>query len=226
MLACYLLGSHPKGVSSLQLEKDLGISRKTAWFLGHRIREAFNGLTESLPLMTGTVEVDETYIGGLEKNKHWKKKRRAGRGAVGKVPVIGVRERDTGRVAAKVSLRTDKNALMGFIERHVRYHSLAYTYDHGGYGDLCHNYRHGIIRHSKKEYVREDCHTNGIESFWAVVKRAFKETYYHWSLKHMQRYINELAAHQNQRHLSTMGQLVATFQGMVGKRLTFRALVG
>ena len=120
VLACYLLGPYPKGVSSLQLAKDLGISRKSAWFLGHRIREAFNGISDSLPLMTGTVEVDETYVGGLEKNKHWKKKSKAGRGAVGKFPVIGVRERKTGRVAAQVSLETDKSALQGFIENRVK----------------------------------------------------------------------------------------------------------
>ena len=96
----------------------------------------------------------------------------------------------------------------------------------GNTGALCQNYGHGIIRHSKKEYVREDCHTNGIESFWAIVKRSYKGTFHSWSIKHMQRYLNELAAYQNRKHLSTMSQLTETFQGMVGKRLMFRDLVG
>ena len=222
VLACYLMGGHPKGVSSLQLARDLGISRKTAWFLGHRIREAFN---DSLPLMTGTVEVDETYIGGLEKNKHWKKKLKAGRGAVGKFPVVGVRERETGRVAAQVSLATNREALQGFIEQRVRHRSLVYTDDHGGYEGLCDRYDHGIIRHSRREYVREDCHTNGIESFWSIVKRAYKGTWHYISGKHLQRYINELAAKQNQRHLSMLEKISETFRSMEGKRLTLRDLV-
>lgn len=221
VLACYLLGSHPKGVSSFQLAKDLGISRKTAWFLGHRIREAFN---DSLPLMTGTVEVDETYIGGLEKNKHWKKKKHAGRGAVGKFPVLGVRERETGRVAAKVSLSTTKTALEGFIGERVRRRSLVYTDDHGSYGGLVERYDHGIIRHSRKEYVRGDCHTNGIESLWATFKRAYKGTYHWMSLKHLQRYVNECTGRLNLRGLGTRDQLRVMFEGMVGKRLMYRDL--
>ena len=175
--------------------------------------------------MTGTVEVDETYIGGLEKNKHWKKKLKAGRGAVGKFPVIGVRERETGRVAAQVSLEMDKSALQGFIENRVKSRSLVYTDDHGGYQGLCDRYDHGIIRHSRKEYVPEDCHTNGIESVWATFKRAYRSTYHWMSLKHLQRHVNECCGRPKMRGLGTMDQLGVMFQGMVGKRLTFLDLV-
>ena len=222
ILAWHILATHPKGVSSLQLAKDLGINRKTAWFLGHRIREAFGDLPAP---MTGTVEVDETYIGGLEKNKHWRKKKHAGRGTVGKFPVLGVRERETGRVAARVSLKTTKRELQGFIGRHVAGRSLVYTDDHGGYEGLVSRYDHGIVRHSRKEYVRGDCHTNGIESLWATFKRAYKGTYHWMSLKHLQRYVNECCGRLNLRGLDTFGQLEEFVRGIEGKRLTFRELV-
>ncbi|MDE2929255.1 MAG: IS1595 family transposase [Acidobacteriota bacterium] len=222
VMAWHLILNHPKGVSSLQLAKDLGISRKTAWFLGHRIRETFS---ESPEAMTGTVEVDETYIGGLEKNKHWRKKQKKGRGTVGKFPVLGVRERETGRFAAKVSLNTTKTALEGFIGRRVARRSLVYTDDHGSYSGLVERYDHGIIRHSRKEYVRGDCHTNGIESLWATFKRAYKGTYHWMSLKHLQRYVDECTGRLNLRGLGTLEQLAAMVQAMEGKRLTFRELV-
>lgn len=222
ILAWHTLVSHPKGVSSLQLARELGISRKTAWFLAHRIREAFN---DPLPLMAGTVEVDETYIGGLEKNKHRKKKLKKGRGAVGKFPLLGIRERETGLVAAKVSLRTNKTALEGFIGERVRLRSLVYTDDHSGYNGLVERYDHGVIRHSRREYVRGDCHTNGIESLWATFKRAYRGTYHWMSLKHLQRYANECCGRLNLRGLDTFGLLAEFVRSIEGKRLTFRDLV-
>ena len=153
------------------------------------------------------------------------RKRKSGRGTAGKFPVLGIRERETGRFAARVSLSTTKTALQGFIGERVKRRSLVYTNDHGGYGGLCERYDHAIIRHSRKEYVREDCHTNGIESLWATFKRAYKVTHHWMSLKHLQRYVNECCGRLNLRGLDPLSQLAAIIQGMEGKRLTFKELV-
>ena len=219
--AIYLDVTNLKGVSSMKLHRDIGVCQKTAWFMQQRIREAFTA--QGPMVFLGPVEVDECYIGGLEKNKHESRKLRAGRGPVGKTAVVGMKDRGTKQVAARVIERTDRETLQGFVDDHAAPGAQVYTDGTSPYRGM--DRPHESVKHSVGEYVRGLAHTNGVESFWSMLKRAHKGTFHKLSAKHLQRYVNEFAGRQNIRDMDTLQQMEHVVAAMVGKRLMYRDLI-
>ncbi len=220
IMATWLLTTHRKGFSSIQLAKTLGVTQKTAWFLAHRIRETFK---EGGGLLNGTIEVDETYIGGKEKNKHFDKKINCGRGPVGKIPVLGIKERN-GKVKAKSINDTTAKTLHREIKRVVCKGATVYTDDHRAYQGLL-DYKHEEVKHSVGEYVNGMASTNGIESFWALLKRGFYGIYHHMSAAHLNRYVNEFCFRQNTKNDPDESICTRAFYNGNGRRLTYRRLI-
>ena len=221
VFAIYLHLTNLKGVSSMKLHRDIGVTQATAWFMLQRIRKAFEDDDDAFG---GPVEVDETYVGGRERNKHASAKLRAGRGGVGKAVVVGAKDRATNQVRAQVIPETDRLTLRTFVRENVEPGAVLYTDEAAAYkGEW--GYDHEAVKHSVGEYVRGMAHTNGIESFWSMLKRAHKGVYHKISVKHLQRYVHEFAGRHGIRELGTLGQMGSLAQSMAGKRLTYKELI-
>lgn len=220
-IAIYYLLTARQGISSLQLSKELGITQKSAWFMLQRIREACKQGDFKL---SGSIEIDETYLGGKEGNKHKNKQLKAGRGGVGKTAVIGMRERG-GHTRAMPTAEVTKTRLHRIVRKNVRPGSTIYTDDNPSYTGALR--RHKTVNHSAKEYVNGMAHTNGIESVQAVLKRGYTGTFHHISAKHLSRYVNEFAFRLNEGNaeIDTMDRMTALVQGMSGKRLAYKDLI-
>ena len=186
----------------MKLHRELGIGQKAAWFMLARLRKAYE--IEVGPF-AGPVEVDETYIGGKERNKRNSKKLNAGRVTVGKTAIVGAKDRNSNHIAAKVVHSTDKPTLQGFVAKHANQGATVYT-DEATATRACRSFI-GRSNHSVGQYVNDMAHTNGVESFWAMLKRGFHGTYHRISPKHLDRYVAEFAGRHNVRKLDTVRQM-------------------
>ena len=220
VLAMYLMSTNLKGVSSMKLHRDLKITQKTAWMMAQKIRE---GWKEGKSMLKGPVEVDETFIGGKEKNKH-EDKRSHTQGPSGKAVVVGMKDRETNKLIAKPVPDRTKKEMHGFINSNVAIGAEVYTDDHKSYIGIPH--KHESVNHSIGEFVRKQAHTNGVESFWAEMKRGYYGTYHRMSAKHLGRYVTEFAGRHNVRELDTIDQMEHVARGFIGKKLPYKELVG
>jgi transposase-like protein len=224
LTAMWLIVNAKNGISSYEIHRAIGVTQKTAWFMLHRIRLAME--TGSIEKLSGSVECDETFIGGLAKNMH-KHKREAkikGRGSVGKTAVFGAIERK-GRVLAKVIQSTDRETLHSEVKEKVETGANLFTDEWLSYRGLDRDYIHEVINHSV-EYVRGHIHTNSIENFWTLLKRTLKGTYVSVEPFHLSRYLAEQTYRFNERKGNDKERFLGVLKAVSGKRLTYDELRG
>lgn len=223
LLAIFLLTTNLKGVSSYKLARDLGITQKTAWFLAHRIRKVFENQLEAR--LDSPIETDESYFGGKYHNMHSSKRPPYTGGTIGKTAVVAVKSRATKKVKARVTKPVSSISLQNLIEGTAEKGSTVYTDQHRGYIGLKDKaYKHTSVNHGAGQYIKGQAHTNGVESFWSMLKRSYVGVYHKMSEKHLQRYVDEAVGRHNGRQEPTMSQISGVVQGMLGKRLSYKEL--
>ena len=222
-LAIWLVTSHKKGISSLQLSRDLDVTQKTAWFMLHRIRRCFG--IENNNDLDNDVEVDETYVGGKNKNRHKGKKVEGnqGRSAKDKTPVVGMVERG-GKINARTVDNVQAHTLTREVVACVKRSANLYTDEWVGYNGVAKLYKHAMVNHGAGEYVNGDAHTNTLEGFWSLLKRGIIGIYHFVSRKHLQAYVDEFVFRYNTRG-NTEGGRINFLLANMGVRTTYRRLV-
>ncbi len=224
-LALYVFSSHKKGISSHQLARDISVTQKSAWFLLHRLRYAFDH--PNFKAMLGIeVEIDESFVGGKNKNRHANKKveNSQGRSHKDKTPVLGMIQRD-GNLITVVVPDTKQDTIEPIIHTHVEKGANVYTDEWHAYNNLGENYNHSRVNHGAKEYVNHMACTNSIENFWSHLKRGI-DGIYHWVSKdHLQSYVDEFTLRFNTRKYNTQGRFDLILAGVAGKKLTYETLI-
>lgn len=218
-LAIWLVTSHKKGISSLQLGRDLDITQKSAWFMLQRIRNCF-GLNND-DQMDGEIEADETYVGGKDKNRHANKKVKGNRDD--KAPVLGMVQRDGKLKAVKVP-NTTTETLSTEIINAVKEGATLYTDEYSSYKALKRIYDHQFVKHSSKQYVNGRIHTNTIEGFWSLLKRGIFGIYHFTSKKHLQMYVDEFVFRYNTRK-GTENERFNLLLSNIENRITYKELI-
>ena len=222
--AAHLMASSKKGISAHQLHRTLKVTYKTAWFMEHRLREAMRELHPDIPLggEGKTVEIDETYIGGKEKNKHLRKRHGLG-GGVGKEIVFSLVERG-GRVRSNHVPSVSAKTLRPILDAQLDAASFVMSDDGGA--RIAHEFPgHQSVNHSIREYVRGEVHTNTIEGFFSIMKRGVTGVYHHVSPQHLKRYLAEFDFRYNERAalgISDEARADRLVRGIVGKRLMYK----
>ena len=226
--ALWMIVNAKNGISSCELGRALGVTQRTAWFMGHRIRASMhNGIFN----LSGHVEADETYIGGKARNMHAAKRREKikGTGGTGKTAVQGLLERTAGNKASRVQLKvvktTKRAELQGNVRKYVLKGSEVSTDALKSYSGLAEDFTHQVVDHAV-EYVRGNVHTNGLENFWSLLKRTVKGTYVRPEPFHLFRYLDEQAFRFNERkdENGDQGRFLTVMKSVAGRRLTYKAL--
>lgn len=222
-MAIWLFVTHRKGISSVQLSKDIGVTQKTAWAMLQRIRKCFGDHNDTIQLF-GTIEIDETFVGGKNKNRHRDKKVKhcEGRSFKDKTPVFGMLQRG-GKVVAKVVKDTKAKTLRTEIVKTVEKGSTIYS-DEWYYGNLSRRYTHSNVFHSYGVYGIGEVTTNSIEGFWSILKRGIIGVYHKVSRKHLQKYVDEFSFRYNQRKLS-LQEMFNNALNCLDHRVTYNELV-
>jgi transposase-like protein len=224
MMAMWLIANCKNGISSCEIARDMGITQKSAWHMLQRIRLAMR--VGSIEKLAGHVEVDETFIGGKARNMHRGDRARKihGTGGSGKVAVMGLLERH-GEVRTMVVPNVKRKSLHSEVSKHVEAGSMVYSDALRSYDRLADEFIHNVINHAE-EYVRGNIHTNGIESFWSLLKRGLNGTYISVEPFHLFRYLDEQSFRFNKRKLTDGERFAIVAQQVVGRRLTYAELTG
>lgn len=225
--AIWMVANCKNGISSYEMARDLGITQKSAWFLDHRVRLAMKA--GSIMKMDGDIEADESFIGGLAKNMHEKKRKHIGTGGAGKTAVLGILRRKNDKSGSKVRAKANPNIRAATLQTEIRDNvepgSRLYTdawTSYRGLGDGC---NHEVIDHAV-EYVRDAVHTNGIENFWSLLRRTIKGTYVSVEPFHLGRYLDEQSFRFNERDDNDVGRFKSILSSISGRRLTYKELTG
>ncbi len=222
--AMWIIANAKNGVSSCEIHCAIGVTQKTAWFMLHRIRLAMQH--GSLEKLSGHVEADETYIGGKARNMHKSKREQKiqGRGASGKVAVMGLLERH-GKVKTKIVPDTTSRTLQVEVRQNVQPGSEVHTDALRSYRGLDPEYVHNVVDHAER-YVDGHVHTNGLENFWSLLKRSLKGTYVSVEPYHLFRYLDEQAFRFNEREGKDADRFSKTLGSVAWRRLTYDELTG
>jgi transposase-like protein len=221
MIAVWLLSSCKKGISSYQLARTLGVTQKTAWFMLHRLRVC---CADTETVLDGEVEMDETFVGGKNKNRHRDKKipKSCGRAHIDKTPVLGMVQRG-GKLVAQVIPDTSQRSITPIVLQRVNRSATVYTDEWQGYDKVDKLYHREFVDHGRKQYANGDVTTNRIEGFWGIFKRGIIGVYQMASRKHLQRYVDEFVWRYNTRE-ATQSQRFSMFFANFDRRLRFKDL--